>query len=199
MRLHCYDAGMPRTVDHETRRTEIADAVLTLVARAGTEAVSLRSVAAEAGISMGRVQHYFPSKDALLLHALDLSHRRMEARIEERARSTTGSERDVLATILDELLGEHPQTRDALRIHEAFAARHLDRRAREILTDGDDEILALAVRVVADAGSPDPDTDGYALMALTAGLSADVVLRGAPLDRARRTLTAMLDRLAPAG
>ncbi|OLL75674.1 transcriptional regulator, TetR family [Pseudonocardia sp. Ae150A_Ps1] len=189
--------GMPRSVDHEARRTEIAEAVLAIVARDGTEAVSLRSVAAGAGISMGRVQHYFASKDALLLHALELSHRRMETRIEARARATTGGEREVLATILDELLGGHPESRDALRIHDAFASRRTDEKAQAVLTDGDDEILALAVRVVADAGSPDPETDGYALMALTAGLSGDVVQHGAPIERARRTLVSMLDRLAP--
>ena len=86
----------------------------------------------------------------------------------------------------------------ALRIHAAFATREVDERARAILTDGDDEIRALAVRVVADAGSADPDTDAHALLALTGGLSAEVALHGAPVDRARRTLTAMLDRLAPA-
>lgn len=198
MRPHCYGGVVPRSVDHDTRRSEIADAVLALVARSGTEAVSLRSVAAEAGISMGRVQHYFASKDALLLHALDRSHRQMEERIEARARAVGGGDRTVLATILDELLGEHPRTRDALRIHAAFATREVDERAREILTDGDDEIRALAVRVVADAGSADPDTDAHALLALTGGLSAEVALHGAPVDRARRTLTAMLDRLAPA-
>lgn len=188
---------MPRSVDHDVRRDEIADAVLAIVARSGTEAVSLRSVAAEAGISMGRVQHYFATKDDLLLHALTRSHRRMEQRIEARAVAAGGSPRDVLATILDELLGEHPETRDAVRIHAAFATRDVDDRAMAVLTDGDDEILALAVDVVADAGSADPQTDGYALLMLTAGLSHDVVLHGAPVDRARRTLTAQLDRLAP--
>ncbi|MEQ3551644.1 TetR family transcriptional regulator [Pseudonocardia nematodicida] len=188
---------MPRSADHTARRAEIADAVLALVARAGTEGVSLRSVAAEAGVSMGRVQHYFTGKDELLLHALARSHQRMETRIETRATATGGTDRDVLATILDELLGEHPETRDAIRIHAAFATREVDERARAILTDGDDEILALAVSVVRAAGSPDPDTDGYALMMLTSGLSHDVVLHGAPLDRARRTLRAALDRLAP--
>ncbi|SFM97205.1 transcriptional regulator, TetR family [Pseudonocardia ammonioxydans] len=188
---------MPRTVDHDARRSEIAEAVLALVARAGTEAVSLRSVAAQAGISMGRVQHYFASKDALLLHALEHSHRRMEQRIEERAAASARSERDALVTILEELLGGHPESRDAIRIHAAFAAREVDDRARAILTDGDDEILALAVAVVGDAGSPDPETDGYALMALAGGLGNDVALHGRPVDRARRTLHAVLDRLAP--
>lgn len=188
---------MPRSVDHDARRTEIAEAVLAIVARAGTEAVSLRSVAAEAGVSMGRVQHYFTSKDELLLHALRLSHRRMEQRIEQRAAATGGSPRDVLATILDELLGWHPQARDAIRIHAAFATREVDDRARGVLTDGDDEILALAVDVVRAAGSADPETDGYALLRLAGGLGNEVVLHGAPVDRARRALTAVLDRLAP--
>lgn len=62
---------MPRQVDHAQRRREIAHAVWAVIGTAGLDAVSLRSVAAEAGVSMGRVQHYFPSKDAMVLHACE--------------------------------------------------------------------------------------------------------------------------------
>ena len=59
---------MPRQVDHQQRRTEIAYAVWAVIAEDGLDAVSLRRVAAEAGISLGRVQHYFASKEELLRH-----------------------------------------------------------------------------------------------------------------------------------
>ena len=62
---------MPRQVDHGQRRLQIARAVWSVMATRGLDAVSLRSVAAEAGISMGRVQHYFRSKDAMILHACE--------------------------------------------------------------------------------------------------------------------------------
>ena len=61
---------MPKQVDREERRRQIAAAVLRLVATRGVEAASLRSVAAEAGVSMGAVQHYFTTKDEMLRFAL---------------------------------------------------------------------------------------------------------------------------------
>lgn len=178
----------------------------TLVARGGLESVSLRSVATEAGVSMGRVQYYFATKDDLLLHSLDHAHQRMEARILERAEEAGGNERNVLVTILDELLGEHPETRDAIRVHAFFAARAADNESMAaVLTDGDDEILALAVAVVAQAKAAgragpdvDPERDGYALFTLARGLGSDVALYGAPIDRARETLEHFIRRVAPA-
>jgi TetR/AcrR family transcriptional regulator, transcriptional repressor of bet genes len=61
---------MPKQVDREERRREIAAAVLRLVATRGVEAASLRAVAAEAGVSMGAVQHYFTTRDEMLRFAL---------------------------------------------------------------------------------------------------------------------------------
>lgn len=194
-------------VDHDSRRSVLTAAVWSLIARGGVEAVSLRSVAAEAGVSMGRVQYYFATKDDLLLHALERAHRRMEERIASRVAVIESGAGDgardhaVLAAILTELLGGHPETRDAIRVHAAFAAGAPDDRRTAILTDGDEEILALAVGVVARArdegrvADVDPDLDGYALVALAGALGTDVVLRGAPLDRARAALDRQVVRV----
>lgn len=195
---------MPRQVDHDARRTALAEAVWRLVARGGVEAVSLRSAAAEAGVSMGRVQYYFASKDDLLLYGLEHAHRRMEARIHARLAEAGEDERSILVAILDEMLGEHPETRDAIRVHAAFAARAVDARTAAVLTDGDDEILALAVSVIAQAKesgrtAPDvaPELDGYALWTLARGLGSDVALYDAPVEQARTVLNRFLARVAP--
>jgi DNA-binding transcriptional regulator YbjK len=198
---------MPRTVDHDARRADLAAAVWRLVAHGGVEAVSLRSVAAEAGVSMGRVQYYFPTKDDLLLHGLQEAHRRMESRITARLAEQDDhvGERGMLLAVLDELLGEHPETRDAIRIHTFFAARAgQDERLAAVLTDGDQELEALAVSVIARAKSDgrvgpdvDPELDGRALWALARGLGGDVVLYGAPVERARRVLHHVVRRVAP--
>lgn len=60
---------MPRQVDATARRREIAFGVLQVMTAQDISAVSLRSVAAAAGVSMGRVQHYFATKDELIEHA----------------------------------------------------------------------------------------------------------------------------------
>jgi TetR/AcrR family transcriptional regulator, transcriptional repressor of bet genes len=61
-----YAASMPKLVDHAQRRREIAEAVWGVIAVRGIEGVTLRAVAVEAGISVGRIQHYYPSREELV-------------------------------------------------------------------------------------------------------------------------------------
>ncbi|GAA4402046.1 TetR/AcrR family transcriptional regulator [Tsukamurella soli] len=61
---------MPKVVDHEQRRRELADAALSLAARDGLAAVTTRATAAECGWSTGVLNHYFSSRHDLLLAAL---------------------------------------------------------------------------------------------------------------------------------
>lgn len=60
---------MPKVVDHEKRRRDIAEAMWRVIARDGLAAASARTVAAEAGWSLGAVRHYFGSQNELLLFA----------------------------------------------------------------------------------------------------------------------------------
>jgi AcrR family transcriptional regulator len=60
---------MPKVVDHEKRRHDIAEAMWRVIARDGLAAASARTVAAEAGWSLGAVRHYFGSQNELLLFA----------------------------------------------------------------------------------------------------------------------------------
>lgn len=62
---------MPKIVDHDARRRQIAEAVHRVVHDKGMENVSLREVAAEAGMSMGAVQYYVSTKEQMLLLALE--------------------------------------------------------------------------------------------------------------------------------
>ena len=51
-------------------RTRIADAAIQVIATSGFDTVSVRSVATEAGLAPGTVQHHFGSRDDLLSGAL---------------------------------------------------------------------------------------------------------------------------------
>lgn len=61
---------MPKIVDHDRQRVTFAEAAMRLIARRGLEGVTMRAVAAEAGLSYGSLFHYFGSKDELLMHAV---------------------------------------------------------------------------------------------------------------------------------
>ena len=75
--------AMPKVVDHEERRTELAAAVWRLASRDGLEAVTVRRVAEEAGWSTGAVVHYFADKEDLLLFAFSTVADRVRTRLAE--------------------------------------------------------------------------------------------------------------------
>lgn len=103
MRRPCYNGDVPKIVDHAQRRAQLADTVLTLVEREGFEGVSIRTVAAEAGWSVGAVRHYFTSMRELLTFSFDL----MTERMRERFQALIGSARpneEKAQLLLEEML-----------------------------------------------------------------------------------------------
>ena len=74
---------MPKIVDHDLQREKFAEATMSLVARDGLEGVTMRAVAAEAGLSYGSLFHYFNSKDELLMHAVRHSTSLQTKRVNE--------------------------------------------------------------------------------------------------------------------
>ncbi len=72
---------MPKVVDHDQRRTELLAALWRVVDRDGAQHVSVRTVAAEAGVSKTSVGYYFASQGALLATALEQSVETVTVRI----------------------------------------------------------------------------------------------------------------------
>ncbi len=56
---------MPKLVDHDAQRAALLDGAFEIMARCGVDAVGMREIAEELGISTGMLYHYFPSKEAL--------------------------------------------------------------------------------------------------------------------------------------
>src|ERR1044072_8009953 len=50
----------------EDRRKALIDATLTCLAREGTAGLSIRKISAEAGISIGLINHHYAGKDELI-------------------------------------------------------------------------------------------------------------------------------------
>jgi AcrR family transcriptional regulator len=90
---------MPKAVDHEQRREQIAQAACTVVANHGFEQATVVRIARAAGFTTGMLPHYFASKQEIILAALRLSLLRMEARL--RDAGALGS--DLLAVLTETL------------------------------------------------------------------------------------------------
>jgi AcrR family transcriptional regulator len=75
---------MPKIVDHEQRREEIALVACRVVARHGFEQATIVRIAREAGYTTGMVAHYFDTKQDIVIAALRLILRRIEERLTPR-------------------------------------------------------------------------------------------------------------------
>jgi AcrR family transcriptional regulator len=90
---------MPKIVDHEARRIELAEAVCRVIARDGIDEVSIRAVAAEAGWSSGALRHYFTTRAELLAFACEHVIEQVTARVTRLRHTGT-----VLQAVRDTLL-----------------------------------------------------------------------------------------------
>jgi len=57
---------MPKIVDHNQRRQELAELAVRVIQRDGPEHATIRKIAKEGGFSIGVLTHYFADKDALV-------------------------------------------------------------------------------------------------------------------------------------
>jgi len=62
---------MPKQVDHDRRRADIAALVVEVIQREGAESATVRRVSHEGGFSVGVITHYFRDKDELIASAFD--------------------------------------------------------------------------------------------------------------------------------
>jgi TetR/AcrR family transcriptional regulator, transcriptional repressor of bet genes len=72
---------MPKIVDHDQRRDEIALVACRVVAEHGFDQTSMVRIAREAGYTTGMLAHYFDSKQDIIIAALRLILRRIEERL----------------------------------------------------------------------------------------------------------------------
>jgi len=185
---------MPKKVDHEERRTLIAGALMRLAGDQGLEAVSLRHVAAEAGVSAGMVQHYFPTKDAMMAYAIgvvrDRSEKRIAAAIAELAPDPPP--RLLLRAFIGALLPlDEPRIADG-RVAMAFLAYTTVRPEAGAALRGDTDRL---VDYVAGLLPGKNATDAAGLLALMEGLGLYLLGGQYTAERALAALDAYLDRL----
>ena len=147
--------GVPKVVDPEARRREVAEAVFRVVRRHGLEQASLRNVADEAGLAIGSVRHYFADHDDLLRFALEELTDRLERRVlaraaQARSAPTREGRRQAVADLLGELLPLDPDRRDERGLRPldlCRAARHQHDDTR-----GHDQVEALLGPVTRATG-----------------------------------------------
>lgn len=98
-----------------------------MVSEGGLPAVTIQTVADAANVSVGRIQHYYATKAALLEAAFDRSNQRSSDRIATLlgAPPEEAPSREVLTVVLTELVPHDDWSWTHLRVRQAFIARGL--------------------------------------------------------------------------
>ncbi|MEU0123004.1 TetR family transcriptional regulator C-terminal domain-containing protein [Streptomyces albidoflavus] len=191
-------------MDHEARRTRLVEAVWSLAVRGGIEQVSLRKVAEEAGVSMGQVQHYYSSMQALIRDALDRSVRAVNANIENAvAAADATSPEAVLRACLYALISPAEESARLMRFALAAVGRAVsDPAMAKVLAPGDDELLTFTAALIAAAreerGSeprPEERTDADICWSLATSLGVDLALGYRTPEAAERVLDHHIEQL----
>ncbi|MBS1675339.1 MAG: TetR family transcriptional regulator C-terminal domain-containing protein [Actinobacteria bacterium] len=112
---------MPRVVDHDARRRDIAAALLTVAARDGHDGVTSRAVARELGVAVGSLWHYFDGFDDVIRAAAAEVTRRTEDRIRVATDGLRGLSR--LDAIMREVLPVDAVTRTEAHVVVGFWGR----------------------------------------------------------------------------
>lgn len=196
---------MPKRVDHQQRRREIAEALFRIVAELGMQAVTLRAVAAEAGISMNLVQYYFPTKEAMV----DFAWQRIVELGAERAGPgvaralETGDERTVVRALLLSVLPTDNRGRMLSAVQIAYFAVDVTRGSRSPTQEA---LLPHLIHALTEQlrrartrdrmpAHLDPRLEADTLATVAAGLLMGMLVRNYDLDQATTLIDYRLDRL----
>jgi AcrR family transcriptional regulator len=144
---------VPKSVDHEQRRRELAEAVWRVIRRTGVDGASVRAVAHEAGWSAGALRHYFRTQSELLDFAIELAAERISQRVG--ALELADDPRRAVEQLLSELLPLDDERRAENEVWLAFTARALiDPELRARHAEIDAALRAAALRAVEMLGLP---------------------------------------------
>jgi len=194
---------MPKIVDHDVQRVTFAEAAMRLIARHGIEGVTMRAVAAEAGLSYGSLFHYFESKDDLLMHAVRHLTSQQTQRVNDYESQYSGL-KALEHLLCDDAIVSEP-SRDSwtvwltfqykVALDESFAEMHA-----EMIRGWLDRIRSLLKEAIDAREIPvstDVDTEALAVWAYSSGVGQFGLLHPEllPPELQKRLVSSYLDKL----
>ncbi|MEE2056245.1 TetR/AcrR family transcriptional regulator [Rhodococcus artemisiae] len=186
---------MPKLVDHAERRRELVWALWAVIHERGIDGVTFQAVAVEAGVSIGRIQHYFESKH----HLIRSGAQEMVSGAEKnyRERGSAGDPRSALAALLIQPVPTDAPSRVGVSVWYAYLAKATnDPWIRSFLAEASRGTVGEAERLLRRAGLSEVEAHGEAmrLVALSNGATQSVLVAGMDADGAVDLVTREIDR-----
>ncbi|MEW2394963.1 TetR/AcrR family transcriptional regulator [Streptomyces sp. NPDC046862] len=197
---------MPKRVDHEERRAQIAEALIRVAGRRGLHAVGMRDVAAEAGVSLRLVQYYFETKEKLLFYGLQHLTGRFTERVGARL-TAAGPDPGPRATIEALLLASLPTDEESRTFHLVYSSYSILSVTDEALAaqpfidnpDAAENALTGLLEQARATGVADPGidarTEAISLLAMAAAMGTSILVGQRNPEPAIAVLHHHLDRI----
>ena len=180
-------------LDHDERRTELAEAVWRVIRREGVRGASVRGVAREAGLSMGSVRYFFGTQDELLRFAMRAVIARAEVRIQAGSADrdklvAQGDAGAAAAQLLEQILPLDDERVADAQVWLAFTVQGtVDEGMAKIRREADEGVRQLCEKCVTDlaelglvATDRDRGVEIERLWSLLDGLTLHILLDLAP-------------------
>lgn len=185
-------------LDHDERRTELAEAVWRVIRREGVRGASVRGVAREAQLSMGSVRYFFGTQDELLRFAMRAVIARAEVRIQAGSADrdklvAQGDAGAAAAQLLEQILPLDDERVADAQVWLAFTVQGtVDEGMAKIRREADEGVRQLCEKCVTDlaelglvATDRDRGVEIERLWSLLDGLTLHILLDLAPPSASR--------------
>jgi TetR/AcrR family transcriptional regulator, regulator of biofilm formation and stress response len=179
------------------RREQILEAALRVIGRSGTQSVTHRAVAEEAGVPLGSTTYYFESKDDLLRQALEhvaASEVESYRELGEELRSVESPD-ELADRLIEKLVATVEDRTSYIAEYELWleAGRRPELRdAAQSWCDAEQRAVAGSMEAL---GSVDPATDASLVVAALDGLGERILAREDDPAEAAREVHPELRRL----
>ena len=186
---------MPKVVDHAERRREIVWALWAVIHKRGIDGVTFQAVAAEAAVSIGRIQHYFESKQ----HLIRSGAQEMVAGAEQvyRRRESSDDPRSALVVLLSQPVPTDASSRVGASVWYAYLAKATnDPWIRSFLAEASRGTISEAERLLCRAGLPEraAHIEAERLVVLSNGATHSVLVTALDADAATDLVSHEIDR-----
>lgn len=178
-------ASEPKQDRSRATRQRLLESTVRCLAEHGWTAATVSVIAAEAGISRGALQHHFPTREALVVAALEYMFKERTALVERTSAPTVdGAERvhSVVSTLIDMYNGD--LFRAALHAWTAAAA---DEQVREVIAPLERRFArSVHALAVLHLGVDDDDPHVRTLIQTTLDLARGLALADLLTDDSKR-------------
>ena len=191
---------MGRKSSAPQRREQIVWALYECLAERGQEKVTIKEIAAQAGLAPGVIHYYFKSKDDIIAGLAEAIVEKYSRMIDERTAAQFSSEEKIATAIdfiVEELIFNQPLNRVFYNlIQMAFERQRLQRVVKGLLKEYRERLA----RVFEEAGAGNASNGlGAALVAVTEGFSLQCLVdpKAFKRDEVRQLISQAVENAFP--